>query len=151
MQSFQLIHGDCLKELPKIPDRSIDCVISDPPYSQDHKKHWDKIIPFEPLWKELKRIIKDEGAILLTGQQPFTSDLVNSNKQWFRYELIWDKHIPRGRHQAKVQPMRKHENIIVFSKHAKHNYYPRTIRGDKNPTSIIAAGSVAGIRPVFEW
>ena len=81
----------------------------------------------------------------MTGQQPFTSDLVSSNREWFRYEWFWDKHIPRGMHQAKQQPMRKHENVIVFSKNYKHNYYPIKVPRDKPMTTWNVTKNSKGI------
>ena len=85
-----IIHGDCLIEMPKIPDKSVDMILCDLPYGTTACS-WDTIIPFEPLWKEYKRIIKDNGAIVLTASQPFTSALVMSNAKMFKYEWIWEK------------------------------------------------------------
>ena len=92
---IQLIKGDCLVEMKNIPDKSIDCIICDLPYGTTACK-WDNVIPFEPLWAQYKRIIKDNGAIVLFGSQPFTSALVMSNPKWFKYELIWHKSHPTG-------------------------------------------------------
>jgi len=113
---IQLLKGDCLELMPKyIEDKSIDMILCDLPYGTTACK-WDTIIPFEPLWKEYKRIIKDNGAIVLTASQPFTSKLVMSNIKMFKYEWIWEKSRPTGIAQSKYQPMKKHENILVFSK-----------------------------------
>jgi len=112
-----------------IPDKSIDMILCDLPYGTTACK-WDTIIPFEPLWEQYKRIIKDNSAIVLFGNQPFTSQLINSNLQMFKYEWIWDKHIPRGFQVAKYRPMSKHENILVFAK-GKCNYYPIKTKRDK--------------------
>lgn len=98
-----------------IPDKSIDCIISDPPYNITQAK-WDIMIPFEPLWEQYNRIIKDNGAILLFSSQPFTSQLVLSNSKMFKYEWIWHKTHPKGHLNAKKMPMRAHENIEVFYK-----------------------------------
>ena len=87
---MQLIKGDCLVEMQNIPDKSIDAIICDLPYGTTSLK-WDSVIPFEPLWAQYKRIIKDNGAIVLFGSQPFTSALVMSNPKWFKYEWIWEK------------------------------------------------------------
>ncbi len=84
----KIICGDCLEIIPKIADKSIDMILCDLPYGTTACK-WDTIIPFESLWKEYKRIIKDNGAIVLTASQPFTSALVMSNVKHFRYEIIW--------------------------------------------------------------
>ena len=91
---------------------------------------WDVVIPFEPLWAQYKRIIKDNGAIVLFGSQPFTSALVMSNVKWFKYEWVWNKKIPSGMTYAKYQPMRQHENILVFC-NGKTIYNPQMIKRDK--------------------
>lgn len=108
--------GDCLVEMDKIADKSIDMILCDLPYGTTACK-WDSIIPFEPLWKHYERVIKDNGAIVLTGSQPFTSCLVMSNTKIFRYELIWDK-VNRytGYANANKMPLRKHENVLVYYK-----------------------------------
>jgi len=125
----QIIHGDCLEEMKKIADKSIDMILCDLPYGTTACK-WDTIIPFEPLWEQYKRIIKDNGAIVLTASQPFTSALVMSNIKMFKYEWIWDKKIPSGMSYAKFQPMRQHENILVFC-NGKTTYNPQIIKRDK--------------------
>ena len=111
----ELFLGDCLEVMKGIEDKSIDMILADLPY-QITNCHWDTIIPFEPLWEQYKRIIKDNGAIVLTASQPFTSALVMSNIKMFKYEWIWDKRLPSGFQIAKYRPMMKHENILVFSK-----------------------------------
>lgn len=131
IDNYQLILGDCLEKLKDIPDGSVDLVLADPPYAQNCRLDWDKIINFEKLWPELGRVTKDKAPIILMGNQPFTTDLINSKRDWFRYEWVWDKHIPRGMNQAKFQPMRKHENVLVFSKVYPHNYYPIMVERDK--------------------
>lgn len=110
-----LIHGDCLVEMQKIPDKSVDMILADLPYGTTACK-WDVIIPFEPLWKQYERVIKDNGAIVLTGSQPFTSSLVMSNTKLFKYELIWFKDKPTGIGNVNKMPMKYHENICVFYK-----------------------------------
>jgi site-specific DNA-methyltransferase (adenine-specific) len=120
---LNLIHGDCLEVMKTIPDKSIDAIITDPPYGTTACK-WDAVIPFEPMWKELNRIIKDNGAIALFGSQPFTSALVMSNPKMFKYEWIWHKSTSGGFASAKYSPMKFHENIIVFSKN-KTTYNPQ--------------------------
>ena len=112
---------DCIEGMKQIPDKSIDMILCDLPYGTTACK-WDVIIPFEPLWEQYKRIIKDNGAIVLTASQPFTSALVMSNPKMFKYEWIWEKTIPSGMFSAKYQPMKKHENILVFgNKKVKFN------------------------------
>ena len=112
-----------------IPDKSVDMILCDLPYGTTACK-WDTIIPLEKLWMQYKRVIKDRGAIVLTASQPFTTSLINSNINMFKYEWIWDKHIPRNFINAKIMPMQKHENILVFGK-SKINYYPQMIERDK--------------------
>ena len=126
----QLYHGDCLVEMDKIKDKSIDMILCDLPYSVTQNK-WDILIPFEPLWKQYERIIKETGIIVLTGQQPFTSALVMSNLKMFRYECIWDKVATNGFLNAKYMPLKRHENILVFYKN-KGTYNPqKTQRTEK--------------------
>ena len=122
---IDLRHGDCLEIMKSIPDGSIDAIITDPPYGTTACK-WDSVIPFEPMWEELKRIIKSNGAIVLFGSQPFTSSLIMSNPKMFRYELIWHKTTSGGFASAKYAPMKFHENVLVFSKN-KTKYNPQFI------------------------
>ena len=110
---IELIKGDCLIEMQNIPDKSIDMICADLPYGTTACK-WDVVIPFEPLWAQYKRIIKDNGAIVLFGSQPFTSALVMSNPKWFKYEIIWSKTMASNFALAKKQPFKKHENVCVF-------------------------------------
>jgi site-specific DNA-methyltransferase (adenine-specific) len=109
----KVICGDCLEVMKDIPDKSIDMILCDLPYGTTACK-WDVVIPFEPLWEQYKRIIKDNGAIVLTASQPFTSALVMSNIKMFKYEWIWVKSRPNGFLDANRKPMKKHENILVF-------------------------------------
>lgn len=110
---YELHLGDCLEVMKTLPDASVDCVLTDPPYGTTACK-WDSVIPFEPMWKELKRIAKPKAAICLFGSQPFTTDLINSNRGDFRYEWIWAKNQPTGAFNANKMPMKAHENITVF-------------------------------------
>lgn len=114
--------GDCLELMKFIPDKSIDAIISDPPYGTTACK-WDTIIPFEPLWEQYKRIIKDNGAIVLTASQPFTSALVMSNIDMFKYEWIWEKNRGSNFATLKYSPMKEHESVLVFCK-TTSKYYP---------------------------
>jgi site-specific DNA-methyltransferase (adenine-specific) len=112
----EIVEGDCLELMPQIADKSIDMILCDLPYGTTACS-WDTIIPFEPLWAQYKRIIKDNGAIVLTASQPFTSTLAMSNIEMFRYEWIWDKVNMFTNHiNAKKMPMKVHENICVFYK-----------------------------------
>ena len=115
MNRIKLILGDCLVKMKDIPDKSIDMILCDLPYGTTACK-WDTIIPFEPLWEQYKRIIKDNGAIVLTASQPFTTKLINSNIELFKYEWIWEKSRTVGFLNAKNAPLKKHENVLVFSK-----------------------------------
>ena len=116
--------GDCLEIMPSIPDKSIDMVLCDLPYGTTACE-WDTIIPFEPLWKEYKRIIKDNGAIVLTASQPFTSLLVMSNLDMFRYCWYWVKTRPTGFANSKIQPMRNIEEVAIF--YNKVKYHPQNL------------------------
>nr|WP_298655926.1 site-specific DNA-methyltransferase [uncultured Flavobacterium sp.] len=107
--------GDCLVEMDKIADKSVDMILCDLPYGTTACK-WDSVIPFEPLWKQYERVIKDNGAIVLFASQPFTSLLVASNIKLFKYEWVWDKVQPTGALTVKKMPMKQHENILVFYK-----------------------------------
>ncbi|MEK5528494.1 DNA methyltransferase [Viridibacillus sp. FSL R5-0468] len=105
---------DCLEGMKYIPDKSVDLILCDLPYGTTACS-WDSIIPFEALWDQYKRIIKDNGAIVLTGSQPFTTKLINSNLKWFRYEWIWKKGShATGFQNANRMPMKNHENVCVF-------------------------------------
>jgi site-specific DNA-methyltransferase (adenine-specific) len=126
---MQLIHGDCLEKMKDIPDKSIDMILCDLPYGTTACK-WDVVIPFEPLWEQYKRIIKDRGAIVLFGSEPFSSYLRMSNIRQYKHDWVWDKHIPRGFQTAKYRPMNRHENILVFG-YGTINYYPIMVERDK--------------------
>ena len=114
--------GDCLELMKDIPDKSIDMILCDLPYGTTACK-WDTIIPFEPLWEQYERVIKDNGAIVLTASQPFTSALVMSNPKMFKCEWIYKKRCASNFAQAKYMPMKEHESVLVFGK-GKVNYYP---------------------------
>lgn len=114
--------GDCLDLLPSIDDKSINMILCDLPYGTTACS-WDTIIPFKPLWKEWKRIITNNGAIVLTASQPFTSKLIMSNLEMFKYELIWNKILSTGHLNSKIMPLKKHEDIIIFA-NGKINYNP---------------------------
>jgi site-specific DNA-methyltransferase (adenine-specific) len=111
--SIELIFADCLEYMPTIPDKSIDMILCDLPYGTTQNK-WDSIIPLDKLWIEYRRICK--GLIVLTAAQPFTSVLVNSQLELFKYEWIWQKDNATGFLNAKKQPLRNHESILVFYK-----------------------------------
>ena len=112
---IDLIEGDCLEVMQTIESQSIDAIITDPPYGTTACK-WDSVIPFEPMWEQLNRIIKPNGAIVLFGSEPFSSALRMSNIKNYKYDWIWLKNRPSGHLNAKKQPMRANENILVFYK-----------------------------------
>lgn len=112
--TYTLYYGDCLDVMPTLPGGSIDAVIADPPYGTTACA-WDSVIPLDAMWRELKRVIKPRGVIVLFASQPFTSRLITSNVDWFRYELIWDKESGTDSFKAKKRPLRSHENITIFS------------------------------------
>jgi len=119
---IQLLQGDCLELMKEIPDKSVDMILCDLPYGTTACK-WDTIIPFEPLWEQYERVIKDNGAIVLTASQPFTSELVHSNLKMFKYEWIWEKDAGSNFATVKYQPMKEHEEVLIFGK-GRINYYP---------------------------
>lgn len=122
MSEIKLYHGDCLVKMNKIADKSVDMILTDPPYGTTACK-WDSVIPFEKMWEQLNRIIKDNGAIVLFGSEPFSSALRMSNVKNYRYDWVWDKITANGFLNAKIMPMKEHEIISVFSK-GKTIYYP---------------------------
>ncbi len=149
--------GDCLDLMSNIPGKSIDMILADLPYGTTACT-WDSIIPLEPLWKHYKRIIKDRGAIVLTGSQPFTSKLVMSNLEWFKYCWYWRKTKPNGWQHAQNRPMRAIEEICIFSDapmghksqlgNTRKIYNPQGIKsvGTKKVASV-AHGRTMGARP----
>ena len=123
--------GDCLELMKDIPDGSVDLVLTDPPYGTTACK-WDSVIPFEPMWEQLNRIIKPNGAICLFGNEPFTSCLICSNINGFKYRWDWNKKIPSGMGYAKYRPMQQTEDICVFSKGGeKTKYNPQFTKREK--------------------
>ncbi len=127
-----LINGDCLQELTQVSDASIDFICTDLPFGVLNKRTaWDSIIPMDQLWAQYLRIIKPKGVIALNAMQPFTSLLVTSNMDNFRYELIWEKEAGTGFLNAKKQPLRNHESILIFYKEAGGIYNPQMRTGFK--------------------
>ena len=107
--------GDCLEKMKELDDASVDMILCDLPYGVTHNPH-DKRIPFEPLWEDYERVIKDNGAIVLFAQGLFYVDLVASNRKLFRYDMVWNKVLTTGFLNAKKMPLRQHEQIAVFYK-----------------------------------
>jgi len=129
---MNLMHGDCLELMARIPDASVDMILCDLPYGTTPCK-WDTVIPFEPLWAHYKRVIKRNGAIVLTASQPFTSALVMSNLDMFKYQWLWRKTRATNFFQAKFAPLNAHEDIAVFS-HGGSNL------GSKTPIKYFPQG-----------
>jgi len=135
----RIYNEDCLEGMKRIPDKSVDMILCDLPYGTTACK-WDTIIPFEPLWEQYERVIKDGGAIVLTAAQPFTSALVMSNPKWFKYSWVWDKVKPSGFQIAKYRPMMRQEDVLVFGK-AKVQYYPIMTDREKQKKSKVYSSS----------
>ena len=117
------MYGDCLELMKTIPDGSVDLILTDPPYGTTACK-WDSVIPFEPMWAELKRIIKPNGAIVLFGSEPFSSALRMSNIKQYKYDWVWEKEQGVNFQLCKKQPLKTHETISIFSVKT-HNYFPQ--------------------------
>lgn len=105
--------GNYLDAMKDIPDKHFDLLVTDPPYNKTKNK-WDVIIDLPSMWQQLQRVVKDDGAFIFTSSQPFTTDLINSNRDNFRYDLIWEKSIATGFLNANRMPLRGHEIILVF-------------------------------------
>ena len=126
---YSLLFGNCLERMKEIPDGSVDLILTDPPFGTT-KCSWDSVIPFEPMWAELKRIIKTNGAIVLFGSEPFSSLLRVSNLKMFKYDWIWEKDNGTGFLNAKKQPLKVVETISVFYK-SQCSYNPQMRLGYK--------------------
>ena len=138
---IDLKHGDCLELMKEIPSGSVDMVLTDPPYGTTACK-WDSVIPFEPMWEQLKRVIKPNGAIVLFGSEPFSSALRMSHIKNYKYDWVWDKVSISNPQLAKYQPLKQHENIIVFSINT-HNYNPQglvNVAKRKSKSSTVKSG-----------
>ena len=146
---IDLRQGDCLELMKDIPNKSIDMILCDLPYGTTQNK-WDSVIPLDELWKEYKRIIKDNGVIALTSQGIFTAKLMLSNEKWFKYKLVWVKSKATNFLNAKKQPLRKHENICVFY-NKQPQYNPQMTEGepyDKGVRKNQLTGSYGDFNPV---
>ncbi len=152
-----IYNEDCLEGMKDIPDKSIDMILCDLPYGTTACK-WDTIIPFEPLWEQYERVIKDNGAIVLTASQPFTTSLISSNMKHFKYCWYWIKSKPNGFQHAKNRPMTKVEEVCVFSKSPMGHksllgtrrmvYNPQGVRpSGKKTISKVKHGRTLGARP----
>ena len=130
---MKLILGDCIEKMKEIPDNSIDMVLTDPPYGTTACK-WDSVIPFEPMWEQLNRVIKPNGAIVLFGSEPFSSALRMSNIKNYRYDWIWEKDNHTNFLNIKKQPAKRHELVSVFYK-KQPTYNPQMWEGKENNNS----------------
>jgi len=135
---INLMLGDCLERMKEIPDGSVDMILADPPYGTTACK-WDSVIPLEPMWEQLKRIVKQDCAIVLFGAEPFSSFLRISNIKDYKYDWTWDKVKPGAFAIAKYRPLGNTENISVFAS-GRHNYYP-IMESQKPRTGKIYASS----------
>lgn len=126
--TFDLHHGDCLDVLWQLPAGSADLILADLPYGTTDIK-WDTVIPLGELWDAYAHVLKPTGCVVLFGSQPFTSTLVMSGRNWFKYELIWDKNKCGSPGLAKIRPMKTHENILVFAP-GKTTYNPQMTTGE---------------------
>ena len=130
-----IYNGDCLGLMKDIPDKSVDMILCDLPYGTTSCK-WDNVIPFEPLWEQYERVIKDDGAIVLFGSEPFSSLLRTSNLKLYKYDWKWEKHSAANFLNFKYQPAKVHEDVMVFgkkatsySKNGNMKYYPQMSSG----------------------
>lgn len=138
MSEVTLYLGDCLEVMPTLPQ--VDAIITDLPYGTTACS-WDEVIPFEPMWAQVRRICK--GAFVTTASQPFTTSLIASNRDWFRYELIWDKDKPHGSLMANKRPLKQHENICVFSNKG-HQYNPQMRNAQPDRIRPLSRGNIDG-------
>lgn len=141
-------NGDCLELMKDIPDKSIDLILCDLPYGTTACK-WDTVIPFDKLWEQYKRIIKDKGAICLFGSEPFSTELRHSNLKMFRYDWIWEKEQGANFMNVKYQPFKVHEIISVFSKKS-HLYYPQMTEGKPYISGSGTSGEITGNVPKIQ-
>jgi DNA modification methylase len=139
---INLMNGDCLELMKDIPDKSIDLILTDPPYGTTACK-WDSVIPLTTMWNECRRIIKSNGGVLLFSSQPFTTILNSSNIKEFRHEWIWEKEQGANFMNVKYQPYKVHEIISVFSKE-KCNYYPQMTDGNPYVSGKGTSGDITG-------
>lgn len=127
---IQLYNGDCLEVMKSIPNGSVDMILCDLPYGTTQNK-WDAVIPFNELWAQYNRVVKENGAVVLFAQGLFYVDLVQSNRANFRYDIVWDKKLKSGFLNANVMPLRVHEQIAVFYRQ-KPTYNPQKYKGEPN-------------------
>jgi site-specific DNA-methyltransferase (adenine-specific) len=139
-----LIHGECLEEMAKLPDVCVDMVMCDPPYGTTACK-WDSVIPLKPMWEQLMRLVKPNGAIVMTASQPFTTTLIASNMKMFKYCWVWNKKKGGNIQVLKWQPYKVHEDVVVFSVGAV-KYYPIKTPQKERTGKTYSAGEANGIK-----
>jgi site-specific DNA-methyltransferase (adenine-specific) len=147
--TIDLIHGECLEEMAKLPDQSVDAIITDPPYGTTNCS-WDVVIPFPEMWEQLKRIIKPRGAIVLFGSQPFTSALIMSNVKMFREEVVWLKSNGGTFLNANRKHLKRHESIVLFAD-GQNIYNPQMTWGEPYRATSSAAGETTQDQTVAGW
>jgi len=125
---IKIYNGDCLEVMSRFKDKSFDAIITDPPYGTTTCK-WDSIIPLESMWEQLKRVIKPNGAIVMTASQPFTATLIASNMKMFKYCWAYQKTKATNFFNAKKNPLKYHEDVVVFCRKGQHTYNPQMIEG----------------------
>ena len=151
----RFIHGDCLEVMPELLENSVDLVLTDPPYGTTACK-WDTVIPFEPMWAGIRHCLKSNGAAVLTASQPFTSGLIASNFEHFKYEWIYEKTNPKGFLSARSRPLTAHENVCVFS-FGNPLYFPQKwtipdhLRTKRKHATSHTSGEVYGAREIIRW
>jgi site-specific DNA-methyltransferase (adenine-specific) len=149
---IELYHGDCLEVMAGLPAGSVDLVLTDPPYGTTQCK-WDAVIPFEPMWKQVRRVAKSNAAIVMTASQPFTSALVMSNPEQFRYCWVWEKNKATGHLNAKKRPLVAHEDVCVFYEQQPcyapqglvEKSTPTVSRGDRGKKGAGSSGECYGL------
>ena len=119
--------GDCLEYMRTLDAGSVDAILTDLPYGTTACK-WDEVIPFAPMWEQVKRVLKPRGVFVTTASQPFTSKLVMSNPEWFKYAWVWNKRLAGNGILANIQPLKIHEDVCVFSENG-HTYNPQNVKG----------------------
>lgn len=145
-----IIEGDSIEVMSRIPDNSIDMVLADLPYGTTQNK-WDSVIPLEDLWKEYNRVVKDDGAMVFTASGLFTAQLMMSNPKNYKYKIVWEKSKPTNFLNAKKQPLRKHEDILVFYR-KQPVYNPQMTKGEAYSKGIRKdqlTGSYGNFNPVL--
>ena len=133
---YELMLGDCLERMEELEDGSVDLVLVDPPYGTTVCA-WDAVIPFEPMWCEVRRVLKPRRAAVFTASQPFTSALVMSNVKWFKYCWVWRKSRPSGFAQARNMPLKDYEDVVVFSEGVTVHASQSTRRMPYNPQGLV--------------